>query len=110
MWTKWKEYINQNPKITFKEYFREEVLKQVKTIPAALEGHQNTPIDIATIYFAYPNGQLIKLLDKRGDNIIKNNEKSLKKCGEIEEKIANLLKEKNEEFKRPVAAFVTFIN
>jgi len=93
MWPKWKEHIaaNKNPKCSFKEYFREELLRQLNTVECALKGHDHDPIDIATIFFAYPNNELINLLNKRGDTIFKNSANSMKKCANIEEKIEKLI-------------------
>ena len=64
-------------------------------------------VEIACIFFAYDNGEVIEMLRKRGQITTTGKFNLLK---EIEDEIITKLKDKQnyKKYKRPVMAFVTF--
>lgn len=62
-------------------------------------------MNIAHLSFGYDNAALLSLLIERGTHLTKGN---YKKVTEVDNKIAELLNEKEEQLKRPVNCFITF--
>lgn len=77
---------------------RENELKEIKVCDVSQE-------KIACINLAYANGQLIKTLIER-TNVL--NRGKMDRLNDIEGKINKLCFDKQEEFMRPVTAFITF--
>jgi hypothetical protein len=69
--------------------------------------YKQMPIKVADIQFAYDNEQVISLLKTRGEIIVAEEVDNDKRKA-INDKIGKLLKEKPEQLKRPVCAFITF--
>jgi hypothetical protein len=45
-----------------KEYIKRELILQLQERSAALAGGENAIIEVATVYFGYKNGELIRML------------------------------------------------
>jgi len=78
---------------------------QLQERSAALAGGEGAQLEIATIFFGYKNGELIRTLKERGQIIF---DEKVNKIEKIEFKINKLIEKKHDEFITPVSAFVTF--
>ena len=107
MWDKWLEAKKKNeaPAKTLKAYVKKALSEQLQGREAALENHAGDNIKISTIFFAYANGEIIKMLKKRGNLVFKQ---KLEKVLAMEHEIDALAEAHADKFERPVACFVTF--
>ena len=64
MWDKWQEAKarSEEPAKTLKAYVKKAMTEQCLACPAALPGHEHDDIKISTVFFAYANGEIIRLL------------------------------------------------
>lgn len=60
---------------------------------------------MAVLKLVFKNGELLKLLKKRGKIIGEGN---FEKLTEIEQKLNNFIEKNQEDLKTPICAFVTF--
>ena len=91
----------------FKDYFHKVIERQIEQLPRVLS--KDYKPEIACIFFAYHNKELIGMLEKRGKSI---NNLDLKGIEKHEIKINKLLKNEKKvaEFMKPCQAFIIFSN
>ena len=70
-----------------------------------MAGGENLEVEVATVFFGYKNGELIRALKGRGQIIFNEKVKEIEKA---EAKIKMLIEKKHDKFITPVCAFVSF--
>jgi hypothetical protein len=74
--------------MSFKDYFIDTIQKQIDEFPQVIEGKDDT--QIACVFFAYENQNLIKLLRKRGTHLESG---AIRKIFKTENEINKLIEE-----------------
>ena len=104
VWLNWIEKV-KNEKISrdgFKEYFQNEIERQVNDLPFT---SKDITVRVSSIFLAYDNQDLLLALTERGKMLSSG---KIDENSRMEERITGMIETNEEKYQRPVAAFVTF--
>ena len=89
------------------QYISQEIVNIVQKLPKVLDSKipSHNEIKVACISLGYKNGEILKLLDKRGDFLGVG---KFQEATEMDKQILKLLETKMNDITTPVSAFVTF--